>query len=108
MISMQLAVAGIAIGSVYALIALGIVLIYKASGVVNFAQGGYVMCGAYVTYALLQTGLSPYIAIPLGILLLGLLGSATEYFVLRPMLRAPVVAVMMVTLGILITMRGVV
>jgi branched-subunit amino acid ABC-type transport system permease component len=50
--ALQLAVAGIAVGSVYALIALGIVLIYKCSGVVNFAQGAYAMVGAYVTYFL--------------------------------------------------------
>ena len=55
--ALQLSVAGIATGSVYALIALGIVLIYKCSGVVNFAQGAYAMLGAYITYALLRAGL---------------------------------------------------
>ena len=56
---LQLAVAGIAVGSVYALIAIGIVLIYKCSGVVNFAQGAFVMLGAYFTFALTRLGLAP-------------------------------------------------
>lgn len=106
MIASQLLIAGISTGSVYALIAIGIVLIYKSSGVVNFAQGGYAMVGAYITYALLSAGLPPTAALPLGIIALGFLGGATEYLLLRPMLRAPVVAVLMVTLGILIVMRG--
>jgi len=57
MLALQLTIAGLATGSVYALIALGIVLIYKCSGVVNFAQGAYAMLGAYITYFLLRFGL---------------------------------------------------
>ena len=60
---LQLAVAGIAVGSVYALIAIGIVLIYKCSGVVNFAQGAFVMLGAYFTFALTRLGLAPVAAV---------------------------------------------
>ncbi|WP_193369660.1 branched-chain amino acid ABC transporter permease [Pelagibius marinus] len=107
MFVLQLAVAGIAIGSVYALIALGIVLIYKCSGVVNFAQGGYAMLGAFITYGLTSVGLPSVIALVLAIAVMGGLGALTQILVLRPMLKAPVVAVMMATLGILITFRAV-
>ncbi len=103
---LQLAVAGLAIGSVYALIAIGVVLIYKCSGVVNFAQGAYAMVGAYVSYALLRAGLHPVLAIIGCMVVLGVLGSLTERLVLRPMLKAPLVAVMMVTLGLLIVARA--
>jgi branched-chain amino acid transport system permease protein len=103
----QLVVAGVAVGSVYALIALGIVLIYKCSGVVNFAQGGYAMLGAFITYALASAGLVPQLALACAMIALAGVGALTQLLVLRPMLRAPLVAVMMATLGILIVLRAV-
>ena len=107
MLLLQIATAGIATGSVYALIAIGIVLIYKCSGVVNFGQGGYAMLGAYAAYALVRAGLSPQMAAAGAVLVLGVVGALTELLVLRRMLKAPVVAVMMVTLGLLILFRAV-
>ena len=107
MYALQLATAGLAIGSVYALIAIGVVLIYKCSGVVNFAQGAFVMLGAYFTYAITRLGLTPVIAVLLSTFLMAGAGAATERLVLRPMLKAPVVAIMMVTLGVLIFLRAV-
>jgi branched-chain amino acid transport system permease protein len=104
---LQLAVAGIAVGSVYALIAIGIVLIYKCSGVVNFAQGAFVMLGAYFTFALTRLGLAPAAAVIGAMLAMALVGMLTERLVLRPMMKAPVVAIMAVTLGILILTRAV-
>jgi branched-chain amino acid transport system permease protein len=103
---LQLIVAGIAVGSVYALIALGIVLIYKCSGVVNFAQGGFAMLGAFVAYAFATHGLAPVLALAGAMVVVGAVGALTQVLVLRPMLKAPVVAVMMATLGILITFRA--
>lgn len=107
MFTLQIATAGVATGSVYALIAIGIVLIYKCSGVVNFAQGGYAMLGAYATYALTGAGLSPLMAILGSVLIMACVGAGTEFLLLRRMLKAPVVAVMMVTLGLLIFFRAV-
>jgi branched-chain amino acid transport system permease protein len=104
---LQLAVAGIAVGSVYALIAIGVVLIYKCSGVVNFAQGAFVMLGAYFTFALTRFGLPPVAAVIGAMLAMALVGMLTERLVLRPMMKAPVVAIMAVTLGILILTRAV-
>lgn len=106
MLALQLTIAGVASGSVYALIALGIVLIYKCSGVVNFAQGAYAMLGAYVTYFLMRIGLPAVAAVLLGMLLMGLAGIATERLILRRMLKAQIVSVMMVTLGLLIFFRA--
>lgn len=105
--ALQLSIAGVATGSVYALIALGIVLIYKCSGVVNFAQGAYAMLGAYVTYALLRVGLPAFAAVLLGMVLMAGIGVLTERMALRPMLKAPIVSIMMVTLGLLIFLRAV-
>lgn len=104
---LQLMTAGLAVGSVYALIAIGIVLIYKCSGVVNFAQGAFVMMGAYLTFAGSRLGLPPIAAVLLSLVAMAGIGVLAERAVLRPMLKAPVVAVMMVTLGMLIVMRAV-
>jgi branched-chain amino acid transport system permease protein len=104
---MQLTVAGVAVGSVYALIAIGIVLIYKCSGVVNFAQGAFVMLGAYFTYALTRLGLPPVPAVVGSVVAMAVIGMLTERLILRPMLKAPIVAIMAVTLGILILTRAV-
>lgn len=103
----QLVAAGMAVGSIYALIAIGIVLIYKCSGVVNFAQGAYAMVGAYVTYALIRLGLPIFVAVVASMVFMAIIGIFTERLILRPMLNAPVVAVMMVTLGLLISSRAV-
>lgn len=103
----QLVAAGMAVGSIYALIAIGIVLIYKCSGVVNFAQGAYAMVGAYVTYALIRLGLPIFVAVVASMVFMAIVGIFTERLILRPMLNAPVVAVMMVTLGLLISSRAV-
>ena len=103
----QLVAAGMAVGSIYALIAIGIVLIYKCSGVVNFAQGAYAMVGAYVTYALIRLGLPIFVAVVTSMVFMAIVGIFTERLILRPMLNAPVVAVMMVTLGLLISSRAV-
>lgn len=104
---LQLATAGIAVGSIYGLIAIGIVLIFKCSGVVNFAQGAYAMLGAYVSYALIRLGLPALLAVLLSMTFMAGVGVATERLVLRPMLKAPVVAVMMVTLGLLISAKAI-
>ena len=82
-------------------------LIYKCSGVVNFAQGAYAMLGAYVTLIAIRLGLPAWLGVLAGMAVLALFGAATERLVLRPMLRAPLVAVMMVTLGLLISVRAI-
>jgi branched-chain amino acid transport system permease protein len=105
-LALQLVISGVATGSIYALVAIGIVLIYKCSGVVNFAQGAYAMLGAYVTFILLGLHVPSVPAVILAMVVMAGFGALTERLVLRPMLKAPVVAVMMVTLGLLIFIRA--
>jgi branched-chain amino acid transport system permease protein len=106
---LQLCFAGLAIGSLYALVALGFVIIYKATGVINFAQGGLLLLGAYITYNVHTTWSVPfYLAIPIAMILSGLIGAAIERTVLRLMVGQPVFAVIMVTIGLLFIIEQVV
>lgn len=99
---LQLSFAGFALGSLYALVALGFVVIYKATGVINFAQGGLVVLGGYLTYNVHRTwGVPFYLSIPIAMLLCGLVGAVVERTVLRRMVGQPVFAVIMVTIGLL-------
>lgn len=106
---LQLCFAGLALGSLYALVALGFVVIYKATGVINFAQGGLVILGAYLTYNAHHTwGLPFIVAMPLAMLICALVGAATERLVLRRMVGQPPFAVIMVTIGLLFILEQVV
>ncbi len=103
----QLLVTGLALGSVYALIALGFVLIYKSTRIINFAQGELVLLGAFTAFAFLsQVGLGPAVALPLTIVVAAALGFTVERLLLRPMLGEPVIAVIMVTLGLSSILKG--
>ena len=101
-------ISGLAVGGIFALVALGFVLIYKASDVVNFAQGELLMVGAYVGWGLYALGLEFWVAFPLTILICGLLGLAIERVVLRPMIGEPIIAVIIVTLGLSSMLSGLV
>lgn len=99
-------VAGVSLGSVYALVSVGFVTIYKATGVVNFAQGGFVMLGAYVAATLRMTlGLPFPVAIMGAMVAMALLGAVVERLVLRPLVGKPVFSVTMVSLGLLILLE---
>jgi branched-chain amino acid transport system permease protein len=106
---LQLALSGIAIGCVYALVALGFVLIYKATETVNFAQGDLMMLGAFFALAA-SVGMGwPYWAtIVFAIAVMMVFGMVTERVILRPVLGQPQFTVVMVTIGVGFVMRGVV
>lgn len=98
---------GILSGGVTALVALSFVLIYKGTGVVNFAVGEVMMLGAYLYYAgAVSFGLSPWIAFVLALGVLGLLAVAVERLVLRPLSGQPAVAVLMATIGMASIIHG--
>ncbi len=98
---LQLLVQGLAIGSVYSLVALGFVLIYKASSVINFAQGELLMVGAYVCLALIVQFHLPFWAALLGTMLFSvLLALLLERAVLRPLIGEPVISIIMATIGL--------
>jgi branched-chain amino acid transport system permease protein len=105
---LQLVITGIAVGAVYSLMALGFVLIYKASSVVNFGPGELVLFGAYVAWAtILQMKLPLAIALPLTLVVALLLGLVIERGVLRPLIGEPTISVIMVTFGVASVIRGV-
>jgi branched-chain amino acid transport system permease protein len=99
-------VAGLAVGGIYALVALGLVLIFKASDVVNFAQGDLLLVGAYVGWALTTAGLPFPVAFGLTLLVAAGLGLAIERLLLRRMIGKPVIALIIVTLGLSSMLRG--
>lgn len=104
---LNLFVTGIVVGSVYALVAMGFVLIFKASRVVNFAQGEFLMVGAYVCLSFLVWLALPYPAAVLGTLVFAvLLALLVERVILRPMIGEPVLSVVMVTLGLASVLRA--
>jgi len=106
---LQLVVSGLVVGSVYALVALGFVLIYKASDVINFAQGEFLLVGAYVSLALVASYNVPFVpAVLLTLLGCVLLGIVVERLVLRPFIGEPVISVIMATIGLSSLMRGVI
>src|SRR5712692_4871435 len=105
---LQLIITGIAVGGVYSLMALGFVLIFKASSVVNFGPGELVLFGAYVSWAtILSMRLPLYVALPVTLLVAIGLGIVIERGVLRPLIGQPIISVIMVTFGVASVIRGV-
>jgi branched-chain amino acid transport system permease protein len=106
---LQLLMAGISLGAIYALVCLGFVVIYRATGVINFAQGGLLVLGAFLTHQFaVRSGLPFVLAIVLSMVVVALVGVAVERVVLRRMVGQPVFAVIMITLGLLYVLEQVV
>lgn len=103
---LESAINGALVGLMYALVAIGIVLIYKSSSVPNLAQGAMVMLGAYVVLAYAGTGLPLWAAIPLAIVTMFLVGMGIERFALRRLAGRPIVMILMMTLGLDIFLRA--
>ena len=97
----QLTVTGLANGAILALAALGFVLIYKASEVINFAQGQFLLIGAYVIWALnVDAGLHWALAVAGALAAAMVLGLVVERLILRPLVGEPTISVIMVTIGL--------
>jgi branched-chain amino acid transport system permease protein len=106
---LQLVLSGLVVGSVYALVGLGFVIIYKSSSILNFAQGEFLMLGAYVCVAIFSTTKVPFVAaFLLTLAFSALLGVAVERVLLRPMIGEPIISVIMLTLGLASVLRAVV
>lgn len=104
---LQLLISGISQGCVYGLIALGFVLIYKATEMVNFAQGDMMMLGAYVAFTYVNVaGLPFYLAFIATVLTMAVIGAVIERTVLRPMIGEPPFAVLMITIGLGFILRA--
>ncbi|MEW6266570.1 MAG: branched-chain amino acid ABC transporter permease [Thermodesulfobacteriota bacterium] len=106
-IFLQLFVTGLAWGSVYACIALGFVLIFKATDIFNFAQPELMMLGAYMSFTLIAYFRLPFVlAFLFALVLMGVVAALLEMTVVRPLVGEPVLSVIMVTLGLANILRG--
>src|SRR2546430_9894989 len=95
---LQLVLNGLAVGCIYGLVALGFVLIYKATELVNFAQGDLLMLGAFTCYmAVVWYGLAYWAAFALAVAAVALFGAALDALVLRRVIGQPQFAVGMLT-----------
>ena len=98
---LQLAVTGLSNGAILALAALGFALIYKATGVINFAQGELLLIGAYMVYTGIVDFSLPWpLAILFAVAVAVIVGVVVERLILRPMIGQSPVAIIMVTIGL--------
>ncbi|PKO66163.1 MAG: branched-chain amino acid ABC transporter permease [Betaproteobacteria bacterium HGW-Betaproteobacteria-16] len=105
----ELVVSGLAVGAIYGLVAMGFAVIYKATGIVNFAQGEMGMLSAYSTWALATTlGTGSLLTVLLAVVIGAVLGLVCERLIMRPMLGEPVLSVVLVTVGLAVVLRSVV
>jgi branched-chain amino acid transport system permease protein len=103
----SLVVSGLSIGLMYSLIALGFVLVYKATDAINFAQGEFVMLAGFVAAGVAAVeGMPILAAIIAAVVVMVLFSFALERVVLRPLLGRPIVAVIMATIGLGAILRG--
>ena len=104
----QLAISGMALGCVYALIALGFVLIFKATEVINFAQGEFMMLGAFLAFSILNYGHLPFwMSVLLTLFIMAGFGAVLDRLVMRYLVGEPVFAMVMFTIGLSIFLRSV-
>jgi branched-chain amino acid transport system permease protein len=102
----QLLLSGIASGGIFASLALALVLIYNAMGLVNFAQGEMAMFATFIAYVLIEHGMSYWIALPLTLAIAFAGGVAIQRLVIRPVERAPVLTLVIITLGLATLFNG--
>ncbi|RLG50980.1 MAG: branched-chain amino acid ABC transporter permease [Thermoproteota archaeon] len=99
-------VSGVLIGSVYSLIAMGLALIWGVMDIINFAQGDFMMLGAFTTYWLLElAGLDPLLSLPVSFALVFALGVLTQRVVIERILQAPMVSQISATFAVLMMIR---
>lgn len=103
---LQLVVSGLATGGIFASLALALVLIYNAMGLVNFAQGEMAMLATFAAYALIQRGLNYWIAFPATLLIAFAAGILIQRIVIRPVERAPILTLVIITLGLATLVNG--
>jgi branched-chain amino acid transport system permease protein len=104
--TLLLVINGILIGLMYALIALGFVLVYKATDAINFAQGEFVMAPAIVAAVVAGAAQSFWLGVAVAVAAMIAFSFLLERAVLRPLLGRPVVAVIMATIGLAAVLRG--
>lgn len=102
---LQALISGLGIGSVYAIIAVSFVVIFRATGVLNFAQPALFILGSFTTSALaVDAGVPFFVAVPLAMVIIGLVAAGVERVAIRPMIGRPVFSTAIVTIGIFIAL----
>ncbi|HZC74861.1 MAG TPA: branched-chain amino acid ABC transporter permease [Gaiellaceae bacterium] len=104
----QLTVQGLALGSVYGILALALVLVYRATHVINFAQGELAMATTYIAYQLIQWGFSYWEAFFATLAIALVLGTVLELTLIRPVLHRSAIAAVIVTVGLFVLIDGIV
>src|SRR5438105_1084294 len=102
----EVLIGGLLSGVMYSLVALGFVLIYKASGVFNFAQGAMVFFAALTFVGITEHGVNFWLALPLTLVVMIALGVLTERVVLRPLVNQPQITLFMATIGLAYLIEG--
>ena len=106
---LQLVVSGVVVGSIYALSALGFVLIYKSSRVLNIAHGQIIASGAFITYSLtVWMGIPLVLSFALGLCVTFFLAMSVERIFLRRLIGEPIISVIMVTIGLMSILDGII
>jgi len=103
---LQQIISGIATGGIFASLALALVLIYNAMGLVNFAQGEMAMLATFAAFTLINRGVSYWIAFPLTLVIAFAGGILIQRIVIRPVERAPILTLVIVTLGLATLLNG--
>jgi ABC-type branched-subunit amino acid transport system ATPase component/branched-subunit amino acid ABC-type transport system permease component len=104
---LRFALLGLGTGAVYALLAQGLVLVYRGSGILNFAQGALAMVGAYTYYyTVVEHGAPKFVGLGIALCVCAALGAAIQVVVLQPMRRASGLARVTATLGVLIILQS--
>jgi branched-chain amino acid transport system permease protein len=106
-IFIQQVISGLATGGIYASLALALVMIYQATDVVNFAQGSMAMFSTYLAWSLLQAGLPYWLTFCATIVIAFVGGLLIERVIIRPVENAPILAIVIVTLGLLVILTSV-
>jgi branched-chain amino acid transport system permease protein len=102
----EVLIGGLLAGVMYSLVALGFVLIYKASGVFNFAQGAMVFFAALTFVSLTERGMNFWVALVVTLAVMVVLGIATEKIVLRPLVNQAPITLFMATIGLTFVLEG--
>ncbi len=106
---LQLTISGLANGMVFALAAVGFVIVYKSSDVINFAQGELLLCGAYLCFTfVVQAGLPWGVGVAATVVAAAAVGLLIERFVLRPLIGEPVISMIMATIGLSSVLKAVI
>jgi branched-chain amino acid transport system permease protein len=109
--TLQYLISGLAVGSTYAIVALGFTIIFSSTAIVNFAQGEFVMLGAMVSYWLINADNGPHLAVfvgvPLAIVIATVIGILLGWVLLRPRKDASPVSLIIITVGASMLLQGI-